>query len=155
MLNNSNKKPETAEEAAPLSPDELGLDAIPLCPKCLKPVDPQDYYCPHCDSNEPINPLAAYMPFVRIRYMYSVFGTMWRKMWNGETGLFASILFILLIINYAQTLLIIGTPVASYKLLKNAKLQNPRSISLLIIISGIVVLILLSWVTVILICLGF
>jgi len=155
MLSESNEKFKTAEEAEGEYSDELGPDAMPLCPKCLKPVDPKDYYCPYCGSDEPINPLAAYMPFVRLRYMYSVFGAMWRRLWDEKTGFFVSLLFVLLIIVFAPILLIVGTPVVGYKLLKNLKLQNPHSISLLIIISGIVVLLLLGWVVSIVISLGF
>jgi len=155
MLSDSNENSELAKEAEGEYSNEFGPDAKPLCPKCLKPVDPKNYYCPYCGSNEPINPLAAYMPFVRLRYMYSVFGTMWRRLWDGKTGFFVSLLFVLLIIVFAPILLIVGTPIAGYRLLRNVKLQNPRSISFLIIITIIVVLLLLGWVVSIVISLEF
>jgi hypothetical protein len=155
MLSDPNEISGAADEAEGEYSDELSPDAMPLCPKCLKPVDPKDYYCPYCGSDEPINPLTAYMPFVRLRYMYSVFGAMWRRLWDGKTGLLVSLLFVLLIIVFAPILLIVGTPIAGYKLLRNVKLRNSRSISLLIIISGIVVFLLLGWVVSIVISLGF
>jgi hypothetical protein len=43
-------------------------DALPLCPNRLRPCNPLQNYCENCDSNEVINPLASYMPFVRIRF---------------------------------------------------------------------------------------
>jgi hypothetical protein len=155
MLSDSNENSELAKEAEGEHSGELGPDARPICPKCLKPVDTKNYYCPYCGSDEPINPLAAYMPFVRLRYMYSISGAMWRRLWDGQTDLFMSLLFVLLIIAFAPILLIVGTPIVGYKLLRNVKLQNPRSIGLLIIISGIVVLLLLGWVVSIVISLGF
>ena len=72
----------------PVSDDKLGEklddefipdDAQPLCRKCLNPCHPLQNYCGNCDSNEAINPLASYVPFVRIRFVYGMFGKMWRS----------------------------------------------------------------------------
>jgi hypothetical protein len=72
----------------PAEDDELGEegddefipdDAQPLCPKCLRPCEPLQYYCGSCDSNEAINPLASYMPFVRIRFHIGMAVKAWRK----------------------------------------------------------------------------
>ena len=57
------------------------LEGWPVCPKCLNPVHPQQYYCDNCDSNQAVNPMATYLPFVNIRFMCGIFGTMWRKIW--------------------------------------------------------------------------
>jgi hypothetical protein len=154
MYNNYNNN-DINEEFQRFSPDGVSPDALPLCPQCLKTVDPLDYYCPHCGSDEVINPLAAYMPFVRIRYMYSAFGKMWRKLWDGEAGFFMSIVYILLFINLAPILLVVGTPIISYKFLTNKKSHYSSSISLLIIVAGIAFLLLLSMVIPILAGLGF
>ena len=56
---------------------KIGEDAVPVCPNCLEPCDPLDYYCPYCDSNEAINPLASYMPYVRIRFHA---GNVWKAL---------------------------------------------------------------------------
>jgi len=55
-------------------------DARPLCAKCLEPCHPLQYYCDKCDSNEVINPLASYMPWVRIRFNVGMVVKVWRKM---------------------------------------------------------------------------
>jgi hypothetical protein len=145
MLSESNENTELTKEAQSEDSDELGSDAKPLCPKCLKPVDLNNYYCPYCGSDEPINPLAAYMPFVRLRYMYSVFGIMWRKLWDSQIGFFESFLFILLIVAFAPILLIVGTPIMALRLIKNRKLQKPHTILLLIGLAVIVIILLVSW----------
>lgn len=44
----------------------LDADAEPLCPNCLKACDKNAYYCEHCESPSPINPLAMYIPFVNL-----------------------------------------------------------------------------------------
>lgn len=62
----------------------VAKDAVPLCPSCLEPCSPLDNYCPNCGSNEAVNPLASYMPFVRIRYEAGVFGKMWRDCWDAS-----------------------------------------------------------------------
>ena len=56
------------QEGKELDDDFVPADALPLCPKCLRPCNPLQNYCEHCDSDKVINPLASYMPFVRIRF---------------------------------------------------------------------------------------
>ena len=43
-------------------------EATPLCPNCLKEVDPNAYYCPYCNSPSAINPNATYMPYNNIKF---------------------------------------------------------------------------------------
>jgi len=58
--------------------DFIPEDAWPLCPKCLTPCHPLQFYCCNCDSNEAVNPLASYMPFVRIRFNIGMLFKLWR-----------------------------------------------------------------------------
>ncbi len=77
---------------------EMG-QAKPLCPNCLRPVDPRAYYCPYCGSNEAINPLASYMPFVRIRFMVGMVGKLWRRvLYDEQAGVILKVLYLLLIV---------------------------------------------------------
>jgi len=71
----------------------IPADARPVCFKCLKPCHPLQNYCDSCDSNEVINPLASYMPFVCIRFNIGMFCKMWRRKWYDKE---ASIIFRLL-----------------------------------------------------------
>jgi len=97
-------------------------DARPLCPKCLKPCNPLEYYCQNCNSNETINPLASYMPFVRIRFNAGMFGKMWRRVWyDKETSAIAKLFFVFLIVLGAPILLIAGLP-----LLLTGKIPEPN-----------------------------
>ena len=64
---------------------QVGDDAVPLCPNCLEPCDPLANYCPHCGSNEAINPLASYMPFVDLRLRIGMIGKLMRKTWDSAT----------------------------------------------------------------------
>ena len=74
-------------------------DALPICPKCLSCCHPLQYYCHNCDSNEVINPLASYMPFVRIRFNVGMFGKLWRKIWrNQNTPIIVKLIFTILTI---------------------------------------------------------
>ena len=77
--------PENQDVAEPEA--ELAEDAVPVCPNCFEPCDPLDHYCPHCDSNEAINPLASYMPFESIRFKAGMFGRLWQKGTNSNSSL--------------------------------------------------------------------
>jgi hypothetical protein len=83
---------------------ELG-EPVPVCPNCLEPCSPGPYYCANCDGNEAMNPLATYMPYVRIRFQCGMFGKMLRTaLYDKDTPralrliyLVACILFVLIL----------------------------------------------------------
>lgn len=96
---------ETSEEGTDLNTK----DAVPLCLNCLRPCNPYDYYCSNCDSNDTVNPLAAYLPFVQIRYNYGFFGKLWRKIWYGkETAEIIKFLYLAFLALYVPFFLIAG-----------------------------------------------
>jgi hypothetical protein len=78
------------EESQQVDDDFIPDDARPLCSKCLKVCHPLQYYCDGCGSNEVVNPLASYMPFVRIRFAVGMLVKAWRKMLYDQK---ASIIF--------------------------------------------------------------
>ena len=85
---------------------------VPVCPNCFSPCTPGQDYCSNCDSNEVINPLASYIPFVQIRFSYGFFGKMWRIIWYDKTaGLFMKLLCAFLIVVFAPIIVIVGLPV--------------------------------------------
>lgn len=118
--------PEEDYEEADSDTEKLAPDATPLCPNCLKPVDPKQYYCPYCGSNEAINPLATYMPLVRIRHNYDIFITMWHKLWRGRIGSATIILFSFLITVFASAMLLVGLPVMLWFILRDKHLRTYR-----------------------------
>jgi len=88
-----------------LDDEFVPYDAVPLCPKCLKPCHPLQYYCDKCDSNAAINPLASYMPFVRIRFNIGMVVKAWRKMlYDKESSIIFRLVCLFLIILFALTL---------------------------------------------------
>jgi hypothetical protein len=103
----------------------LADDAVPLCPYCLEPCDPLDNYCPNCGSNEAINPLASYMPFVDIRFSVGMVGKLWRKTWSGETSLIERVLYIALFVLFYPFILLVGLPVLICEKIKRG--QSPDS----------------------------
>ena len=88
----------------------LERDAVPVCPNCLEPCGPLDYYCPHCGSNEALNPLASYMPFVDLRFRIGMVGKLWRKTWHKETPLLDRAIYIGLFVLFFPLLLLVGIP---------------------------------------------
>ena len=112
---------ENSEEGDDFIPD----DARPICPKCLAPCHPLQNYCEKCDSNEAINPLASYMPFVRIRFNIGMFGKMWRKIWYDEdTSIVRKLFFLFLIIIGAPILLMVGLPLLLIGAIPEPKLRK-------------------------------
>ena len=105
--------------------DFIPPDAQPLCPKCLQPCDTLQDYCANCDSNEVINPLASYMPFVRIRFCAGIFGKMWRRIClDKDTSIVSKLFFLFLIITGAPILLIVGLPLFLIGKIKNPQIQK-------------------------------
>jgi hypothetical protein len=95
----NNSPTENAKETEQPNDEFIPTDAWPICPKCLTPCNPLQNYCSRCDSNEVINPLASYMPFVRIRFNIGMLGKLWRKILYDEyTSIVWKLLFLFLII---------------------------------------------------------
>ena len=92
-----------------LESQQLAEDAVPLCPNCFSECNPLDFYCFNCGSNEAINPLASYMPFVKIRFETGLFGKLWRKCWHPQTPMFFRGLCIFLALLYLP-FFILGLP---------------------------------------------
>ena len=87
------------EEADQLDDEFIPDDARPICVKCLEPCHPLQHYCANCDSNEVINPLASYMPFVRIRFNIGMLGKLWRRiLYDKHTSIIRKLLVLFLLI---------------------------------------------------------
>jgi hypothetical protein len=105
--------------------DFIPADARPVCFKCLKPCHPLQYYCESCDSNEVINPLASYMPFVRIRFRCGFCGDMWRKvLYDKEASIIIWSLCLFMTITFASILVIVGLPLFLIEKIENPELQR-------------------------------
>ena len=103
----------------------IPADACPICPKCLKPCHPLQNYCDSCYSNEVINPLASYMPFVRIRFECGFYGKMWRKVLYGkEASIKLRILCMFLTFAFVPMLIIVGLPLFLIEKIENPELQR-------------------------------
>ena len=91
--------------------ESLCADAKPLCPNCFNECDDNSYYCKHCESVNPMNPLAAYMPFVNLRMYCGFYGNAWREASNkNNVSLFKRLLLLLLLIVQVPLMIVIGLP---------------------------------------------
>jgi len=103
----------------------IPTNARPVCFKCLKPCHPLQYYCDKCDSNNPINPLASYMPFVRIRFWCGFCGDMWRTvLYDKEASIIIRSLCLFMTIAFAPILIIAGLPLFLIEKIENPELQR-------------------------------
>ena len=103
--------------------------AQPVCSKCFQPGPPQQYYCTNCDSNEPLNPLASYMPFVRIRFGAGVAGKLWRKALSKETSVAMRAFSLLLIGIGMPIILAVGLPLLLISKIKNDSLRRIATVA--------------------------
>ena len=97
----------------------VGDDARPVCPKCFRPCEPLQNYCPNCGSNEVINPLASYMPFVRIRF---------------NIGMLCRLFFLVIIVLGAPIIPIVALPLLLMGKIPEPLLQEAAVISFYIIL---------------------
>jgi hypothetical protein len=77
----------------------------PLCLRCLRPVDPRAYYCPHC--GEATGQLTPYIPFVNIPWEVRIWGQAWRQMWSRDVSI-PGRLFRLLMIVWNVPIMLLG-----------------------------------------------
>ena len=89
---------------------QVGDDAVPLCPDCLEPCNPLANYCPNCASNEAINPLASYMPFVDLRLRIGMVVKLLRKTWNSDTPRGHRILYVAVFIVSMPVFFLLSLP---------------------------------------------
>jgi hypothetical protein len=110
------------KQAEPVDDEFIPADARPVCLKCLKPCHPLQHYCDRCDSNDVINPLASYMPFVRIRFMCGFYGNMWRKvLCDKEASIILRLICLFMTIAFAPILIIVGLP---FFLIEKAEIRD-------------------------------
>ena len=94
----------------------LADDARPLCPNCFSECDPRDNYCPYCDSNEAINPLVSYMPFVDLRFKVGMIGKLWRKTRSSENPIGYRIFYVCILLLFFPAFFLIMLPASiAYK----------------------------------------
>ena len=122
------------EKVAKLDDEFIPDDAWPLCPNCLKPCNPLQNYCDNCDSNEAINPLASYMPFVRIRFVCGMYGKVWRKIcYDKRTSIVVKAVYLLMIIMFAPVLLVFGLAFLLIGRIRNPHIEKAATIILYIV----------------------
>ena len=67
-----------------LNPESEGEPEQPLCSRCLTPYDPLQHYCEEC--GEAVGLFTPYIPFVNIRFNYSIFGRLWQTLWYDPSA---------------------------------------------------------------------
>ncbi len=77
---------------------------VPLCLRCLRPVDPLAHYCPHC--GEATGQLTPYIPYVSIPWETRIWGQMWRQLWSRDVSIAGRLLRLFVIVWGAPVLLI-------------------------------------------------
>ena len=74
-----------------VNPESNREGAQPLCLQCLAPSDPLQHYCEEC--GEAVGLFTPYIPFVNIRFNYSVFGRLWKTLWYDPSARWGTRLF--------------------------------------------------------------
>ncbi len=129
------------DEAVQLDDEFIPAGARPVCFKCLKPCHPLQNYCDSCDSNDVINPLASYMPFVRIRFRCGFCGDMWRKvLYDKEASIILRSLCLFLTIAFASILIIVGLPLFFIDKIENPELQRTVETMFYILVAALLMI---------------
>ena len=103
----------------------IPVDALPLCSKCLKPCNSLQNYCDNCDSNDVINPLASYMPFVRIRFNIGMFCKLWRRIcYDKNISIVLRLFYLIIVTMGAPILTIVGLPLLLLGGISEPKLRD-------------------------------
>ena len=116
----------------------ISSDAQPICSQCLQPGGTLQYYCANCGSNDPLNPLASYMPFVRIRFTAGMFGKLWRRALNKETSMAMKVFSLLLIGLGAPVMLTVGLPFLLISKIKDDKLRKIVTVAFIVILVAVI-----------------
>ncbi|MHC4120072.1 MAG: hypothetical protein ACYSWO_21470 [Planctomycetota bacterium] len=100
------------------SESDVGEEEVPVCLRCIKPVDPANHYCPHC--GEATGQLTHYIPFVNIPWQARIWGQMWRQIWSREVSV-AGRLFRLFMIVWNVPIMLVGLIPVLWGIVKRAK----------------------------------
>lgn len=121
-------------EVGTFDDDFVPDNAWPVCPKCFTPCPPLEYYCPHCDSNDAINPLTPYIAFLNIRFNYDIFVTMWRKIWyDQQTFMISRLFYLLMVTAFVPIFLAVGLPLFFVQKISQPELQKATMVLLCVI----------------------
>jgi len=91
-------------ESAEHEPKPGEAEEMPLCLRCLRPVDPRAYYCPYC--GQATGQLTPYLPFINIPWEVGIWGQMWRQVWSPRVSIPGRIFRLLMIVWNVPVLLI-------------------------------------------------
>ena len=96
-----------------ITPEELGGNESPVCVNCLAPVlNPTQHYCPVCGNVT--GDFTRYIPFLNIRFNYSLFATLWAKLKSPDARLITKMVALIPILLLAPLMLGVGLPVLLY-----------------------------------------
>lgn len=99
------------KETEQVDDEFIPADARPVCLKCFKPCHRLQHYCNECDSNDVINPLTPYMPFLNIRFNYGIFLTMWCRIFHDrDTSVVARLSYLCMLAMFVPGILVLGLP---------------------------------------------
>jgi ribosomal protein L40E len=86
-----------------ISKDEVDKLNREICLKCGAEVKPGQYYCPKC--SHATGKYVPYLPFVNIRFNYSIHGTLWAQLKSKEHNALYKIAVIIFIICTAPVMI--------------------------------------------------
>ncbi len=87
---------------------EQSNQKMPVCLKCLTPYSPPQHYCQK--YGETVGQLSPYIPYINIPFSYSIFGTMWKRIWLEQGVPIRWNVFCVLMIIVLAPVMLIGLP---------------------------------------------
>jgi len=111
-----NSSPGTDPWENKISRDEVDKLKREICLKCGTEVKIGQYYCSKC--NHATGKYAPYLPFVNIRFNYSMHQTLWRNLKSKKHGFIYKTTAILFIALTAPIMILVYCPIALLKGIK-------------------------------------
>jgi hypothetical protein len=93
---------------------------IPLCLRCMQPVDPLAHYCPNC--GQAVGQLTPYIPYVNIPWETRIWGQMWEQVWSKKTSLAGRLVRLLMIVWNVPVMLLGLIPILWHRFKRERKL---------------------------------
>ncbi len=91
-------------------------ERVALCAHCLTPFSVSQHYCEKC--GEAVGQFTPYIPFVNIRFNYSIFAKMWHKIWFEKESCLCWKLFYLFLIVCVAPIMLVGLPFIAWEKFK-------------------------------------
>lgn len=86
-----------------ISEEEID-DVVPICPHCLKPINPYSYYCENCGKGDTHN--TPFLPFINIQFSVNFYSKIWNSALDKNNNFGKRFFYFIIIFLFAPIMLV-------------------------------------------------